>query len=76
MTDKQEYDSQRRPTPPFVPPITPQIQALPELYPLNQLPRQTQSQMTQIKTLRDQLKARLNCNPNKAELTMCGRIIK
>ncbi|KAA6355256.1 MAG: hypothetical protein EZS28_049217 [Streblomastix strix] len=76
MTDKQGYNSQRRPTPPIVPPITPQIQALPELQPLNQSPRQTQSQMTQIKTLRGQPKARLNCNPNKAELTMCGRIIK
>ncbi|KAA6353561.1 MAG: hypothetical protein EZS28_050912, partial [Streblomastix strix] len=26
--------------------------------------------------LRGQPKARLNCNPNKAGLTMCGRIIK
>ncbi|KAA6382247.1 MAG: hypothetical protein EZS28_022228 [Streblomastix strix] len=76
MTDKQRYDSQRRPTPPIVPPIKPQIQALPELQPLNQSPRQTQSQMTQIKPLRGQPKARLNCNPNKAKLKMCGRIIK
>ncbi|KAA6389957.1 MAG: hypothetical protein EZS28_014515 [Streblomastix strix] len=40
--DKQGYDSQRRRTPPIVPPIVPlitlQIQALPELQPLNQSP--------------------------------------
>ncbi|KAA6379894.1 MAG: hypothetical protein EZS28_024577, partial [Streblomastix strix] len=70
--DKQGYDSQRRPTPPFVT----ATQELPELQPLNQSSRQTQSQMTQIKTFRDQPKAHLNYNPNKAELTMCGRIIK
>ncbi|KAA6387613.1 MAG: hypothetical protein EZS28_016859 [Streblomastix strix] len=48
MTDKQRYDSQRRPTPPLVPPITPQIQALLELQPLNQSSRQTASQLTQM----------------------------
>ncbi|KAA6361856.1 MAG: hypothetical protein EZS28_042617, partial [Streblomastix strix] len=41
--DKQGQDSQRRRTPP----ITPQIQALPELQPLSQSPRQIQQQMTQ-----------------------------
>ncbi|KAA6397775.1 MAG: hypothetical protein EZS28_006701 [Streblomastix strix] len=76
MADKQGYDSQRRPTPPIVPPITSQIQALSELQPLNQSPRQTASQLTQIKPLRGQSKAHLNCNLNKAKLTMCGRIIK
>ncbi|KAA6394182.1 MAG: hypothetical protein EZS28_010288 [Streblomastix strix] len=40
--NNQSYDSQRRLTHPIVPPITPQIQALPELQPLNQSTRQTQ----------------------------------
>ncbi|KAA6401966.1 MAG: hypothetical protein EZS28_002510 [Streblomastix strix] len=71
MIDKQRYDTQRRRTPPIGPPITPQIQALPELQPLNQSARQKQSQMTQI----NRLNQRLNCNQNRAKLTMWGRII-
>ncbi|KAA6396567.1 MAG: hypothetical protein EZS28_007909 [Streblomastix strix] len=76
--DKYGYDSQRRRTPPIGPPITTQIQTLPELQQLNQSPRQTQSQKTQKQDYITQinlLNYHMNCNPNKAKLTMCGLVI-